>query len=420
MQQKVETDWTPSTAGHHSLQEDVSVFTPPHADQALLRVNESLEVLGKCSSEGRTSPVTSMMETKFAKVSPEEQTYFVRKATEACKIVCSAIAPDDGETLFKAVCNPEGPNVESELKPLLVAHRNAPSKGTKTQILSIYANYPARKLIELHKTYEPITEWELRKAKLHANNEGPGVPVEKLIYHRVRLDAVKFSHFLDFINRPYFYQDVAYGACTIKISSGENVIRTVTRSTMIAQYLELLQEESFEPLSQATLYRILEVREASQRKALKGLDNVAAEGTAAFETLEKVVEELQKAGASPEWIVNIRERLNQGKKYLKTDYKVHCKEDSSPCADHCRVLALSDENNDEFKQECKHPHSLQCDSGENLKSVVEEIQICVKNESQSISFYGKEHQEDVIYHFLQAKKHIFDWKAHILRSEIKI
>ena len=67
---------------------------------------------------------------------------------------------------------------------------------------------------------------------------------------------------------------------------------------MIAQYLELCQEESFELLSQATLYRILEVREASQRKALKGLDNVAAEGTAAFET--------QKAGASPEWIVKLK------------------------------------------------------------------------------------------------------------------
>lgn len=270
----------------------------------------------------------------------------------------------------------------------------------------------------MHKTYEPITEWELRKAKLHANNEGPGVPVEKPIYHRVRLDAVKVNHFLDFINIYISHKDVAYETRTIKISRGgklimPNVIRTVTRSTMIAQYLELCQEESFEPLSQATLYRILEVREASQRKALKGLDNVAAEETAAFETLDKVVEELQKAGASPEWIGNIKERLNQGKKYLKTDYKVHCKEDSSPCADHCRVFGLSDENNEDFKQECEHPHSLHCDSCENLKSVVEKIQTCVKNESQSIYFYGKEHQEDVIYNFLQAKKHIFDWKAHI-------
>ena len=63
--------------------------------------------------------MTSLMETKFTKVGPEEQTYFVRKA--ACKIVCSAIAPYDGETLFKAVCNPEVPNVGNELKPLLEA-----------------------------------------------------------------------------------------------------------------------------------------------------------------------------------------------------------------------------------------------------------------------------------------------------------
>ena len=62
---------------------------------------------------------------------------------------------------------------------------------------------------------------------------------------------------------------------------------------MISQYLELCQEKSFEPLSQATLYHILEVREASQRKALKGLDNAGAEGMAAFETLDKVKRPVQ-------------------------------------------------------------------------------------------------------------------------------
>ena len=254
-------------------------------------------------------------------------------------------------------------------------------------------------------------------AKLHTNEKDPGVPVEKPIYHRVRLDTVKVNDFLEFINRPYFCQDVAYGARTIKVSSGErlimpNVIRTVTRSTIIAQYLQLCQEESLEPLIQVSLYRILEVREASQRKALKGLGNVAAEGTVAFETLERVLEELQKAGANAEWSVKIKEKLNQGKRYLKTDYKVHCKEDSSSCADHCRVFALSDESDNAFKQECEHPHDLQCDSCEDLRTVLEEIEICLKNESKSICFYSKEHQEDIVYDFLQAKKHTFDWKAH--------
>ena len=131
------------------------------------------------------------------------------------------------------------------------------------------------------------------------------VPVPHWKSHRVRLDTVKANHFFEFINRPYFYQDVSYGTRTLKLDSGEklvmpNVIRTVARSTMVAQYLQPCQEEDFDPLSRTTIYRIVEVREASQRKAHKGLDNVAADGMTAFETLERVIEELQKAGASPE------------------------------------------------------------------------------------------------------------------------
>ena len=48
----------------------------------------------------------------------------------------------------------------------------------------------------------------------------------------------KVDHFIDFVNRPYFYQDVAYGTRVLKLDSREkvampNVVRTVTRSTMI-------------------------------------------------------------------------------------------------------------------------------------------------------------------------------------------
>ena len=246
--------------------------------------------------------------------------------------------------------------------------------------------------------------------------------LKKPVFNRVRLDSAKVNHFLEFINRPYFHQDVAFGTRTIKLSSGEqlimpNVVRTVARSTMLAQYLQYCSEEEFEPLSRATLYRILEVREASQRKALQGLDNVAADGAAAFDTIEKVVDELEKAGVDPEWAMNVKEKLDDGKKYLKTNYKVHCKEDGSPCADHCRVFTLSDSSIEEFEHKCSHQHNLQCDMCESLKSVVEEIEISLHDEQGTLRFYSTEQQEDLLYDFLQAKKHILDWKAHILRSE---
>ena len=42
------------------------------------------------------------MKTKLVKVKLRRAHIFVRKATGACKIVCSAIASDDGEKLFHA------------------------------------------------------------------------------------------------------------------------------------------------------------------------------------------------------------------------------------------------------------------------------------------------------------------------------
>ena len=81
---------------------------------------------------------------------------------------------------------------------------------------------------------------------------------KKTVHHRIRLPMAKVDHFIDFVNRPYFYQDVAYGTKVIKLETGEklampNVVRTVTRTTMINQYLQYCDEERFSPLSNRTL-----------------------------------------------------------------------------------------------------------------------------------------------------------------------
>ena len=76
----------------------------------------------------------------------------------------------------------------------------------------------------------------------------------------------KVDHFLEFANRPYFYQDVAYGSRILKLDSGEkipmpNVVRTVTRSTMVNQYQSFCEEEGFNPLSRSILFKILDAGE---------------------------------------------------------------------------------------------------------------------------------------------------------------
>ena len=59
---------------------------------------------------------------------------------------------------------------------------------------------------------------------------------------------------MEFISCPY--------TKLLKLDSGEtiempNVVRTVTRSTMISQYIQFCQEEKFEPLSRSSLFKMI-------------------------------------------------------------------------------------------------------------------------------------------------------------------
>ena len=188
--------------------------------------------------------------------------------------MCNMIAPESGAQLYEALTSSSQRGMEpsSDLEALMTAYRNAKTSGLRTQILSIYAfRYPIPVLMKLHEPYEKLTRHQGKRARKHAKLHGPGTIPEKELKHRTRLDMGKVDHFLEFANRPYFYQDVAYGSRMLKLDSGEkipmpNVVRTVTRSTMVKQYQSFCEEEGFNPLSRSTLFKILDVREASQRR----------------------------------------------------------------------------------------------------------------------------------------------------------
>jgi hypothetical protein len=119
------------------------------------------------------------------------------------------------------------------------AYSNAPTRRLKLQILSIYAHrYPVKTLIRLHEPYAKVTKWQINQARTHARLHGPGTIQDTKKSHRVRVDAAKLDHFIDFINRSQFYQDVAYRVRELKLESGEriempNIVRIITRSTKL-------------------------------------------------------------------------------------------------------------------------------------------------------------------------------------------
>ena len=65
---------------------------------------------------------------------------------------------------------------------------------------------------ELGEMISGLSKWQIDRARRHAVEEGLGHQLAPSPIERTRLDAVKTSHFVNFIARPNFLpQDVAYG-----------------------------------------------------------------------------------------------------------------------------------------------------------------------------------------------------------------
>ena len=145
-----------------------------------------------------------------------------------------------------------------------------------------------------------------------------------------------------------------------------------------------------------------------------GLDNIAAEGVASFEWLLGILEELNQAGADKRRVRELAKRLNDGKRYLKTEFKVNCSAEESECPDHCRKFALSDPVDPCFNHQCLHSHNMLCEQCEQLKATLDEMEESIKKHSSHL--YSQEQKHDLLYDFERSKNGIFLWKSHALRS----
>jgi hypothetical protein len=111
---------------------------------------------------------------------------------------------------------------------------------------------------------------------------------------RHKMDMEKAEHFMDFLFTAGFLQDVAFGTTSIITEKGAKitipfVVRTIVRAHIISAYKSFCDTILYEPLSDTSLWRIINVCKASQRKAMQCLDNYIAEGEKGFAELETFV-----------------------------------------------------------------------------------------------------------------------------------
>ena len=149
-------------------------------------------------------------------------------------------------------------------------------------------------------------------------------------------------------------------------------------------------------------------------KSFQGLDNTAADGSAGFHTIELIIDDLEKGGLNGQWCKEVKEKLKDAKRYLKTGYRIHCQPEEAECPDHCRKFALSDKEDPDFQESCSHLHLETCENCENLKGVLNDVEGRIRGSSWNP--YSKEQQDDLLYDFKQARSDILMWKAHLVRS----
>ena len=246
---------------------EISIWADEIEAQNQKRVNltEAIDSI----TDGRYSPLKSTLNTDWNDVSDTQQRYYVRKAKEAISASLSVLAPGQEELVWRAVqAEPIHETFSRKhfdphtgiVDVLVKAYDEADTWQTKRQILSLFANDFTKS--ELQEMIPGLSKWRIDQASLHATEVGKGQPpLEKPIY-RIRIDPVKVDHFINYISRPEFVQDVAFGTKTLKLDSGERVpipavIRTMLPSRIISQYLLHCNEQNFDPPSERSLYRIM-------------------------------------------------------------------------------------------------------------------------------------------------------------------
>ena len=88
-------------------------------------------------------------------------------------------------------------------------------------------------------------------------------------HNRLKLDINKWNHFMDFNFSIGLLQNVAYETSVLKYTNGKKQVVPhailVARFKHVINYYQKICDESFQPLFERTLYRILNELNPSQR-----------------------------------------------------------------------------------------------------------------------------------------------------------
>ncbi|CAC5385421.1 unnamed protein product [Mytilus coruscus] len=198
---------------------------------------------------------------------------------------------------------------------------------------------------------------------------------------RNKIDIAELEHFIDFIISSDVVKDLPFGMKTMKLTSGEivnvpNLIRSLAPSSLVNQYIQFCDSENVGHL----------------------------EGGKAFQDLETIIEKLC---ASSEKKKELKSKLLNGKRYIKSDFKVHIQNENA-VPDHCQMFALSDSEKC-FSQSCNTQHKHSCEQCIDLADFLAEISTLTQNGTW-------DNKDSIVFQVENAVEAIKDWKSHAMRA----
>ncbi|XP_062575515.1 uncharacterized protein LOC134237441 [Saccostrea cucullata] len=379
------------------------------------KLNRSMEIL----SDGKFTPLRFTLNASLDEVQQSTKDYVTQKANEVIQYAFECIAPGQENALmhllYQKYYKPEEKRVETDAltEALIKAYDQADGHQSQVQILSLFVNNFSK--TELCKMVHGLTKYKIDCARKYASTNGPGQIIDQPKINRIRLTKCRIQHFVEFLCSPSICQVVGYGSKTLRLSSGLQIkipkmIRTMIASRIIHAYEMFCEDSEMVTPSRATLFKIIKVCSASQKKSLKGLDSYTADGMEAVELLQKILYKLQENGLSRDITMNLIEKLSDVNEHLKFDLKMHVTQ-SSTCIDHCTTYALSDETNPDFSKICDHQHTESCMKCSSTAAVIDEISSCLSATNLSIDL-----QRELEHDFERSRNNIQEWKAHITRT----
>lgn len=245
-------------------------------------------------------PVEHVLTRPWEDLTTKTRSLYTNVASSAIAEVVRTLAPDSSLSLWKAIKSND--SVDTLLDgQICESYKQASGSETRRQLLSLVAHKVTYQ--EILPYIPDMTRYQFTAARKHAMEVGAGQAVEPPTKQvREKIDARKMEHFLDFITASNIVQDLPFGQRTLTLSNDvklqiPNVIRTLIPSRLIVQYQQYCKENSYEPLSRSTLFRILSRScLASVRKSLQGLDSYAADGGRAFDDLATLLDTLSTYG----------------------------------------------------------------------------------------------------------------------------